>query len=232
MPEFNNFLTGYGPSVLALTFVLAYFAAAALLVRLPGPAGVLVPRYEPPPNASPAVAAWLFERGKLPRAMAAAIVNMAAKRFLEIKQSGDFYSLAKLESKPSTALEPEEDALDRVLFSGYDIFDFDEATPQLTKAIRAFRWALNDTTYFSEHIALSIPGWVGSGFGVLVALFQGLPFAYSNGNGRLLGADIVWTLGFFVVAVRTLPGPSRKLRAIFPAALHHDDHGRARTPGR
>jgi hypothetical protein len=46
------------------------------------PNPVLVAQYNPPKEASPAVAAWLLERGALPRVMAAAIVNTAAKNYL------------------------------------------------------------------------------------------------------------------------------------------------------
>ena len=52
----------------------------------------------------------MLERGKLPRAMAAAMVNMAAKGFLRIEQYDDTYTLHKLETA-AARLEPEEDAL-------------------------------------------------------------------------------------------------------------------------
>lgn len=215
MFDFHYFVTGYVPVVLALVLVLAYFVLAALLLRVSGPAGILVSRYEPPPGASPAVAAWLFEPGELPRAMAAAVVNMAAKRFLKIEQSGELYSLTKLETEPSAPLEPEEDALARTLFDGYDCFDFDEETPQLRDAIRALRWALQDTRYFSEHIALSVPAWIVSGLGGLFALAQGDPSTLFN---PYLGIDILVTLGCFIVAVRSLPGPLEKIASRFPGS--------------
>jgi hypothetical protein len=145
--------------------------------------------------------------------MAAAVVNMAAKRYLKIEQSGDWYSLTKLETEPSAPLEPEEDVLARTLFGGYDYFDFDRATPQLTDAIRAFRWALNDTSYFSEHIALSIPAWIVSGLGTL--------FAVANSSAIFspyFWIDIFVTLGCFIVTVRTLPGLLDKIASRFPGS--------------
>ena len=215
MLEFNNFVTGNGPAILALVFVLAYFVLAALLLRLPGPARVLVPRYEPPPGASPAVAAWLFERGKLPRAMAAAVVSMAAKRYLKIEQSGDLYSLTRLGPEVSLSLKPEEDALARTLFRGYDCFDFDQPTPQLKEAIEAFRWALIDTTYFSEHMALYIPAWIVSGLGTIFVFVRGNYADHSNGYVTVL---IFMTIGSFIVAIRTLPGTLEKIFSRLPGS--------------
>jgi hypothetical protein len=65
----------------------------------------------------------------------------------------------------SLSLEPEEDALARTLFKGYDCFDFDEPTPQLKEAIAAFHVALKNTGHFSERVAVSVPAWIISGLG-------------------------------------------------------------------
>lgn len=216
MPDLNNyFAMGYALAALALACVLIYFLLAALLLRLFDPQTVLVARYEPPACASPAVAAWLFERGELPRAMASAIVNMAAKGYLKIDQSGDIYSVTQLGPDVSLDLEPEEDALARTLFKGYDCFDFDEPTPQLREALKAFHCALMDTTYFSEHIPLSIPAWVLSGLGVFFALAQGNYFPHSN---RATTALLILTFGCFIVAVRTAPGTLEKIASRFPSS--------------
>ena len=219
MLEFNNFVTVYAPAVLALCFVLAYYSLVALLQRLPGPGRVLVPRYEPPPGASPAVAAWLFERGNVPRAMAAAFVNMAAKGYLKIEQKGDLYSLTQLESGRSAQLDPEEDILAYKLLESYGWFDFDEATPQLTEAIRSFRQVLKNTAYFSEHIPLFIPAWIVSGAGTLFVLFHGhYSPHFTKDAGRLVAADVLFTLGCLTIAVRTLPGPLEKIATRFPSS--------------
>jgi hypothetical protein len=98
VPNLYHFLTHSGnlPAVFALTFVFLYFVIVALAIRVFEPQPVLVAQYNPPKGASPAVAAWLLERGALPRALAAAIVSMAAKGYLKIEQSGDLYSITQL----------------------------------------------------------------------------------------------------------------------------------------
>lgn len=215
MPKLNYLVVGYQLAFLALVLVCSYFVVVALASRLFVREEVLLPRYEPPPGASPAVAAWLFERGNLSRAVAAAVVNMAAKGYLKIEQSGELYSLTRLGPEVSLSLEPEEDALARTLFKGYDCFDFDEPTPELRVALKEFRWALIDTTYFSPHIALSVPAWIISGFGILFALLQGNYHPLFRGYGTMLSA---MAFGCLIVAVRTLPGTLDKAVSRLPGS--------------
>jgi Predicted membrane protein (DUF2207) len=105
---------------LALALVLFYFVFAVLAVTLFEPKTVLVAKYEPPKGASPAVAAWLFDRGELPRALAVAIVHMATKGYVRIEQNRDLYTITQLGPDVSLDLSPEEDAIARGLFKGYD----------------------------------------------------------------------------------------------------------------
>jgi Predicted membrane protein (DUF2207) C-terminal domain len=215
MRQFNAFISGYEPAVLALVFVLAYFFLAALILSAFQPQSVVVPRYEPPHGASPGVAAWLFERGDLARAMAAALVNMAAKTYLQIEQRGDLYSVTQLGPDVSLSLEPEEDALARTVFKGYDCFDFDDPTPQLKSALGAFAQALVNTGYSSRRTVLSVPAWVASGLGLAFVLLQGNYLAHSN---RGITNLIVLAFGCFVVAIRTLPETLAKIVSWFPGS--------------
>jgi hypothetical protein len=218
MFEFPGVLLGYSPAILALVFVAAYFALVVLIVRRPGPQHVSVPRYQPPSGASPAVAAWLLGRD-LSRSVAAALVNMAAKGYLKIEQNQDLYTVTQLQSEPTTPLEPEEDALSYRLFHNGDWFDFDEATPQLTEAVNAFQWALQDTTYFSSNVGLSIPAWIVSSLGVLFALANtNFLSKLDRGSVKLVGATGVATFVSFVVGVASLRGTIEKIATRLPGS--------------
>jgi hypothetical protein len=59
--------------------------------------------------------AWLLEKGDLARALAAAVLDMATKGYLQIEQRGELYSITQLGPGASVSLEPEEDALARTL---------------------------------------------------------------------------------------------------------------------
>lgn len=215
MPEFNYFAMAYALSALALALVVLYFFSVALVLRLSEPRGVVVAQYEPP-QVSPGVAAWLLGRGGLPRAIASALVNMAAKAYIRIEQRGDLYSVIQIGPDVSLDLEPEEDALARTLFKGYDCFDFDDPTPQLRDAVAAFHTALVDTTYFSEHRFLYVPAWLVSGVGAALALGRGDFFANSD---RLSAWLLIVTFACFVVAVVTLPSVLQKIASRLPGSV-------------
>ena len=220
MPAINLFSMGYALAGLALALVILYFAAIALLQSLFVPKTSVVIRYEPPASVSPGVAAWLLEQGKLPRAMASAIVSMAAKSYVKIEQDGDLYSVTQLGPDVSLDLSPEEDALARTLFKDYDCFDFDEPAPRLREALDAFECALMDTTYFSKRTFLSIPAWIISAAGMLFALAQGNLFARlakSRLDLRIIGILAI-AFACFIVAVRSLPDTLEKIGSRLPGS--------------
>ncbi len=211
---------GYALAGLALALVVLYFFVMMLLMRLLEPQATAVARYEPPASMSPGVAAWLLEHGELPRAMASAIASMAAKSYVKIEQDGDIYSVTQLGPDVSLDLAPEEDALARTLFKGYDCFEFDEPSPHLREALRAFECALMDTTYFSKHIFLSVPAWMLSGAGVLFALGHGDFLAKTSHSGidvRLLGLLVI-AFTCLIAGVRSLPDVLRKMASRLPGS--------------
>jgi len=212
MPEI-----GYWPAYLALAFVTAYFILVALFLRIPGYTHVSVPAYDPPAGGSPAVAAWLLERGKLPRAMAAALVNMAAKGCVEIDLTDDLVTVTQLAKEFDARLEPEEDALVRSLFDGCDYFEFDQSTPELAKAEESFRWALLNRGFLSSHSGLSIPAWTVSGLAILFTLIQG-KYPVTRLSGYLAVALLMAGI-CFITAVRTLSGPIEKIASRFPGSI-------------
>jgi hypothetical protein len=216
LADFNNFGTVYGLATLALLIVVAYYVLVSGILRIPRSQRVSVARYEPPAGASPGVAAWLCERGRLPRAIAASLVNMAAKGYLKIEQTEDLVSVTQIAAGASAPLEPEEDVLAWSMFRGYDSFDFAQSTPQLAKAVESFRIALLNTQYFLPHVGLSIPAWAVSGIASAFVLFSGNFFG--NGSVRGLGYIIFATIGCFVVAMRTLSGTFEKIACRLPGS--------------
>jgi len=157
-----------------------------------------------------------MEHGRLSRAMAAALVNMAAKGYVKIEQSQDLVTVTQIATQTPSPLEPEEDALAWSLFKGYDQFDFAQATPQLTKACKAFETTLLNTECFSRHSGLAYPAWGVSGLAMLYVLFQGM--GHSRVNVRALGMILVVTFSCFLVAVGTLYGPIEKIASRMPGS--------------
>jgi hypothetical protein len=218
MFELPSIMQGYTPAILALIFVAIYFGFVALVVNRPGPPHVSVARYEPPPGASPAVAAWLLERD-LSRAIAAALINMAAKGYLKIEQRHGFCSVTQLESSPPVRLEREENALSYRLFYDYDCFDFDRVRPQLIGGIKVFQYALKDTTYFSSNAGLSYPAWFISGVGIFFALANTHFWSQMDRVSiKVMTGVAVATFVSFVVAVSMMRGTIEKIATRLPGS--------------
>lgn len=214
--DFNNSAAIYGLAAVALLLVLAYFILVSGILRIPRSQHVSVARYEPPKDASPGVAAWLCERGRLPRAIAASLVNMAAKGYVKIEQISDLVTLTQIAADASVPLEPEEDVLARSLFRGYDTFDFAESTPQLAKSVESFRIALLDTRYFLPHVGLSIPAWAVSGIASFLVLIYGNFLGHGSSRGPVY--VLFATFGCFIVALRTLSGTLEKIACRLPGS--------------
>lgn len=214
--NFGDNAFGYELAVAAWCVVLVYYVLLATVVLRRGPLRVAVTRYQAPVECSPAVAAWLLERGKMPRAVAAALVSMAAKGCLTIEQSTDLVSVTEVPGAPYEKLHPEEDALGRVLFSGYDCFDFDEGSLKLKDALYAFRQAMADTGYASDGIVPFVPAWVISGAAVFMALILGMHSGQGRGTARLISYILLLIAGSLAVAMRTLPGALEKVASRMP----------------
>ena len=218
MFELPSIMQGYTPAILALIFVAMYFGLVAIVVNSPGPPHVSVARYEPPPGVSPAVAAWLLERD-LSRAIAAALINMAAKGYLKIGRRYSFCSITQLESSPAVRLEREENALSYRLFYECDWFDFDRVRPQLIGGIKVLQYALQDTTYFSSNAGLSYPAWVISGAGIFFALANTHIWSQMDRVSiRVMVGAAVATFVSFVVAVSMMRGTIEKIATRFPGS--------------
>jgi hypothetical protein len=222
MSELRQFAPGYDLAILGLVVVLAYYLFMSLAVRIPRSRRMAVASYEPAAGASPAVAAWLLECGNMPRAMAAALVNMAAKGYLTIEQSSDLFSVTKAANAAWETLEPEEDALGAALFRGYDCFDFDTPTKQLAEAVKAFRTALQDTTYVSASNLAYWPAWIISGLAIVScmakSLHQRLLERPHDHSGAVLLMIMFWIFGSFAVAVRTIGRPMEKIASRLPGS--------------
>ena len=95
--------------------VTAYFCLVSLALRWRPRKAVPVVRYEPPAKKSPAVAAYLLERGVGDKPLVVAILNMAAKGYLRIDQGPNDYPLSRV--NVSATLEAEEEVIADAIFS-------------------------------------------------------------------------------------------------------------------
>jgi len=100
-----------------LVLLLYYLIAWAEVGRDPRPA-VIMPLYDPPATLSPAGMRYLVRMGFDNKTFAAAILDMAARGYLKIKEEAGSYMLT-LADKDERVLTPDEKQIARVLFEGH-----------------------------------------------------------------------------------------------------------------
>jgi uncharacterized membrane protein YgcG len=118
--KFHYFLEN-NPDFLFITagfvLLLLYYLLVWLAVGRDPARGVIMPLYEPPANLSPAAMRYLVRMGFDNKAFTAAILNLAVKGYLLIKEQAGSYTLYL--SKNTTAkLSPDETAVAAKLFEG------------------------------------------------------------------------------------------------------------------
>ena len=94
--NFGNNTFGYELAAAAWLIVLVSYLFVIMISGRRGKPHVAVASYTAPADISPAVAAWLLARGDMPRAVAAALVNMAAKGYVKLEQSSDLVSVTQV----------------------------------------------------------------------------------------------------------------------------------------
>ncbi len=107
---------GWIAGIIGLFLILGYYLYVWHSVGRDPQKGVIIPLYEPDKNISPAAARYIMRMGYDNKVFTAAIINMAVKGYLNIKQDDDGeYSLEKT-GKGDTLLSPEEQTISRKLF--------------------------------------------------------------------------------------------------------------------
>jgi hypothetical protein len=206
--------------------VFLYYTAAAIFVHWRRTRSVGVTKYEPPPDTSPALAAFLYENGKCERAFAASIVSLAVKGFLEIQQENDSFTLKRLrETDGSLSLE-ESVALAELFPSGAETCKFSgNNAPRLCRTFKKFETLIEgiaELELMSSHDVIWVAGAGLLAF-VLVALALPLPFVDRGdltpaSEVVLLFIALCIILGAYCLraALRVWPATFQRLATYFP----------------
>ena len=118
--QLNDFFSDNRDALLMLAalliLVVYYFLLWSAVGRDPK-CGVIMPLYEPPANLSPAAMRYLVRMGFDNKTFAAAILDMATRGFLIIKEQAGSYTLYRTKAD-NRALTPDEKQLAGVIFAG------------------------------------------------------------------------------------------------------------------
>jgi hypothetical protein len=176
--------------------ILLYYAIVWTLVgRDPAP-GTLVALYEPPSGLSPAAMRFLVRMGYDNKVFTSAILSMAAKGYLKIKEADGEYTLT-IAKAGEQVLSADEKAAAAELFHGRTSIQLHSASHvAVSAAIKALKNVLRtaeEKIYFFTNGRYLIPGIVLSVL-LLVAV------AFSGGPEKLpiVGFMCIWLSGWSV----------------------------------
>jgi uncharacterized membrane protein YgcG len=193
--------------------LLAYFIPVwRHFGRDPDP-GLVVTRYVPPENFSPASLRFIQQMYYDSKVMTSAILSLAVKGYLQIEQSGKKYTLVKKDAgREPIPLATGEEALYGKLFEGGDRLLLDNEYHERVGGARSahIQSLKRDYAgrYFKTNVLLSVPGIVIALISSAIALNVGLgptPF--------VIGVIVLMVITFFVFAaiMKRPTGLGRKL---------------------
>jgi hypothetical protein len=189
-----------GAGVVAL---LIYYLIVWTLVGRDPSRGVIVSLYEPPNGFSPAAMRYLVRMGYDNKAFAAAVLDLAVKGYLQIREQAGSYTLY-LKNNKAQNLSPDESAVAGKLFDGRnEIWLHNENHVQIKASmasLKAWLKAAEQKIYFVTNSKYMIPAIVFS-IAVLVATVA------SEGTQRMAVAGFmcfwltIWSLAVTALIV-------------------------------
>ena len=129
-----------GLVVLLLYYVLVWFAAGKDPAR-----GTIMPIYAPPDNLSPASMRFMAEMGYDDKVFAAAVIDMAVKGYLSIREKDGKYTLTKTDGNPSKLSAEEKKIAAQLFQSGSSIALEQKNHSRIAAAKNALRTSLTLT---------------------------------------------------------------------------------------
>lgn len=185
-------------------FLLLYYAAAWLAVGRDPARGTVIPLYEPPIGLSPAAMRFVQRMGFDHKTFAAAVVSLAVKGKLTIREAGGRFTLRRSPGDGTDTLSRGERKVLGKLFSGRGSITLKQKNHKAIKgAIDALKKALRaecEKVYFVANRAFFFPGLA---FSLLALLTIVLIPPVQPGAPFLAVWLTLWTFGCFFLLLRT-----------------------------
>jgi uncharacterized membrane protein YgcG len=182
-----------------LLLLLLYYFAAWLKVGQDPARGTIMPLYEPPDGFSPAAVRYVSQMGFDHKTFAAALLNMAVKKYLTISEAGGVYTLARADGDKQL-LSPEEKLIAARLIDPEQRIKLTNTNHrEIAATLKALKGSLQvnlEKVYFFTNRQYLIPGLIGS---ILVVI---LTAASTGGVKSFLSLFLlVWLSGWSVGVV-------------------------------
>ncbi len=214
---------GWIGGLLGTALVFFYYFVVWLAVGKDPEKGTVFPRFEAPKNFSPATVRFVRKMGFDDKTFAAALLDLAVKGFLSIKEEGGTFVLHKLAGKDQK-LFPGEVKLLEQLPEQLELKNKNHQT--VAAAIKSLKNSLTlqcEKIYFLKNTLYMIPGF----FLTIIVLFF-LSLDQTEDRNIIMAAVIFWlsfwSMGFFSIARaavskwRSIPhGPGNPIMNFFRA---------------
>jgi hypothetical protein len=130
-----------------LTVIFLYYLVVWSLVGRDPPPGSIVTQYEPPPGFSPAAIRYLVQMSFDNKVFASAVLDMAVKGFLQIKDDSGVYTLIRTTNGRVALSSEEQAAADRLFQGRSSILLRNENHTEISAAISALKSLLKNAEY-------------------------------------------------------------------------------------
>ncbi len=185
-----------------LVLLVYYLIVWNRVGRDPEP-GTIIPLFEPPPGLSPAAARFVIEMGFDHKGFAAALVNMAVKKYLVIAEKKGVFTLHRSSSGQEADLSRGEKKSAEKLFASHDQLELKQANHAVIQgAISALDKSLREdfeALHFRRNRIYLVPG-VGITLIILLVLIVS---AREREVAGFMGVWLsIWTVGCYTMGTR------------------------------
>lgn len=189
---------GLGIAFLGALLLLVYYLWIWFRVGRDPEKGPVIPLFEAPENLSPAAVRYMREMGYDHKVFAAALLNMAVKGFLKIKQEKNSYILTR-ENGDESALSPEERKIARILLPSKGSIELKQSNHAvIQQAVQELKNSLKlkyNKAYFVKNRGYFVPGLLLSIAGLIIAI---LSFRSAEAGFLIIWLSI-WSAGVVVL---------------------------------
>ena len=156
----NNLAVPAGSA--ALLVLLIYYLTVWTRVGRDPTVGVIIPRFEPPRDFTPAAARFIMRMGFDDKSFSAALISMAVKNYLHIREQDNTFTLSRTDNADSAALSRGERKLAAKLFEDSGSLEIKQINHRrLQEAMSALEKSLEvdfEAIHFRRNSLYLLPG--------------------------------------------------------------------------
>jgi uncharacterized membrane protein YgcG len=190
--------------LLGVILLLLYYIIVWLIAGRDPARGTIIPLYNPPENLSPAAMRFIKRMGYDIKAFTAAIINMAVKDYLTIKDDNNEYTLHRGKADLNILTAEEKKIAKKLLGNKKKIVLKNKNHTEIRNAINSIKKTLNmnyEKVYFVTNRGYFIPGIITSIVIIVLTFF----FSRTSGEIYFIGIWLAgWTIGVLVLLSRVI----------------------------